>query len=170
MQKKTRSRMPPRKKDVGNYYMSYKWAIPTWNFFHSFASKINADFYAANRTTCLKIITDIGRTLPCQQCQTHANAFFTPARLSGATTKKNFIKLLLDFHNDVNQRTGKPLLTLDNLKKYSCAHFINISRVFLSCFSGYQTTMHGGLSDRRARMNIIHYTRNWINIYYRNFI
>ena len=49
MQKKTRSRMPPRKKDVGNYYMSYKWAIPTWNFFHSFASKINADFYAANR-------------------------------------------------------------------------------------------------------------------------
>ena len=158
-----------KKKDINSNYMSYKWAIPTWDFFHSFAEKINPNFYIKQRTACIKIVTDLGRTLPCQQCQTHANAFLTSRRLKAATTKQKFIQLLLDFHNDVNKRTGKPLLTLANLNKYKNSNYINITRVFLAVFSSYKSTMHGGISERRARMHALYYIRQWINAHHKNF-
>jgi len=47
------------KKDIANIYMSYIWAKPTWDFFHSFAAKISEEFYSKNQSSSLNLIVSI---------------------------------------------------------------------------------------------------------------
>ena len=164
MQKKSSSRAKTSsKKDIANIYMSYIWASPTWDLFHSFAAKISEEFYSKNSGSCLNLIVKICQVLPCPHCQEHAAKFFTRARLAQTKTKTQLINLLLAFHNDVNRRTGKKLLTLADLKKYENAHFINITKQFIYIFSQYKGTLGGGLSDTMGRRAMITMVTNWIN-------
>ena len=60
------------------------WAPPTWFFFHSFAMKINENFYQHNQNECLGIIIYICQNLPCPKCLKHADLYL----------KKNITSLL----------------------------------------------------------------------------
>ena len=33
-----------------------KWGTPTWTFFHTYAAKINKNFFEQNRAQCLRVI------------------------------------------------------------------------------------------------------------------
>ena len=170
MQKKTSSSSTrSQKKDIAYLYMSYIWATPTWDFFHSFATKINPEFYSNNQRACLDIIVQICHVLPCPHCQQHARAFFNINRIRNTKTKDQLAQLLLDFHNDVNRRTGKSVLTLAQLQKYKNAHFINITKQFLFIFSRYKGTLGAGLSDSMGRKKMIDAVRNWVNTNHMHF-
>jgi len=84
-------------------------------------------------------------------------------------TKAQLINLLLAFHNDVNRRTGKALMTLADLKKYENSHFINMTKQFIYIFSQYKGTLGGGLSDTMGRRAMITQVTNWVNANYLNF-
>lgn len=170
MQKKSSGRAKiSSKKDIANIYMSYIWAKPTWDFFHSLAAKIDDEFYKKNRSSSLNLVVKVCNVLPCPYCQEHAAKFFTGARLARANTKQQFIQLILAFHNDVNRRTGKKLLTLADLKKYESAHFINMTKQFIYIFSQYKGTLGGGLSDTSGRRAMIALVTNWVNANYMHF-
>ena len=157
------------KKDIANIYMSYIWAKPTWDFFHSFAAKVSEAFYSKNQVSSLKLIVIICKVLPCPHCQEHAANFFTRQRLMQTKTKSQLINLLLAFHNDVNRRTGKALMTLADLKKYENSHFINMTKQFIYIFSQYKGTLGGGLSDTRGRRVMIAQVTSWVNTHYTHF-
>ena len=162
-----------RRSNANNFFgnnMSYKWAIPTWHFFHSFAAKIHESFYASHRLDSLNLIRNICRSLPCPHCQQHANAFFKNLRAADYPTKESFRQLLLEFNNDVNRRTKKPLLTRNDLNKYDNSIFFKITELFLQTLNTYRGTMGGGLPDTQSRRAMIHYVKNWVNRYHLYFL
>ena len=149
--------------------MSYKWADPTWHFFHSLAGKVHEDFYRGNTLQIFNIIRNINMTLPCPDCQKHAASFFKNIRYTSYPTKESFRNLLLDFHNDVNRRTGKELLPRSYLNKYDFSNFLVITSLFLNTMKSYRSHLGGGFSDTRRRDAMITNLRNWVNRVYMYF-
>ena len=149
--------------------MSYKWAEPTWHFFHSLAGKVHEDFYIGNAQQIFSLVMNINRALPCPDCQRHAGEFFKNIRYTDYPTKESFRNLLLSFHNDVNRRTGKPILPRSYLDKYDFSNFLAITQLFLNAMTGYRSHMGGGFSDTRRRDTMISNVRGWVNRYYMYF-
>ncbi len=172
MKKKTSTRgVTFSKKDIAYYNMSYKWSEPTWQFFHSFAAKIQEEFYKSHVAECLILIKEICGVLPCPYCQSHANNFFKNINPNNISTKDTFKLLLLNFHNDVNKKTNKPLITLNDLKVYENSNFINISKNFISIFGSYNgNKLGGGFMDSLGRKKTLNKLINWINTYYTFFL
>lgn len=153
-----------------NNRMAYQWAVPTWQFFHSFAAKINEDFYKTHQLECLNIIKNICRVLPCPYCQTHAMNFFKHVDFKNYPTKESFRQLLLVYHNDVNRVTKKPKITRNDLNKYDNSVFINITKNFLNTIKSYRGTMGGGYADTQARDSMRNYITQWVNQYHIYFL
>ena len=149
--------------------MSYKWAVPTWHFFHSLAGKIHEDFYRTNAHQIFSLITNINITLPCPDCQKHADTFFKNIHYTSYPTKESFRQLLLSFHNDVNKRTGKPALSRTYLDKYEFSNFLAITNTFLNTMRKYRSRLGGGFSDTRRRNAMIANVRTWVNNNYMYF-
>ena len=116
-----------KKKDINSNYMSYKWAIPTWYFFHTFAEKINPVFYKHNAASCFNIIRQVCYNLPCPDCRYHASNYINRIKLRDVSTKEDLKFVLFTFHNFVNQRLGKPIFALNQLELYRRA---NTRRIF----------------------------------------
>ena len=171
MQKKTRTvSHPTTKKDLGYLYMSYRWAVPTWDFLHSFAAKINEDFYKSNKSEVIGLIKSIIVVLPCPTCQQHAKDFFKKVNAASVPTKADLIQMLLNFHNDVQKRTGKPVLTLASLDKYKNSVFPRMAQNFITIFGSYKGALGSGFVDSRARKSMLSNLTRWINTNYRNFL
>ena len=171
MQKKTRTAShPSTKKDLGYLYMSYRWAVPTWDFLHSFAAKINANFYMAKRNEIIALIKKISMVLPCPTCQQHAKTFFRNIKSTNVPTKESFIQLILDFHNDVQKRTGKQLLTLASLEKYNRSVFNRIAHNFVVIFGSYKGALGAGFVDTIARKKVLSNLIGWIRTNNKNFL
>jgi hypothetical protein len=98
--------------------MSSFWGKPTWIFLHTFAEKINEDFYIKNRKHIIKIVYSICEGLPCPICKTHAMAFMTRVTEKTVPNKNQFIAMFINFHNNVNLRLGKPKFDLKNYNIY----------------------------------------------------
>ena len=111
-------RVSSSKKDVGYYYMSYIWANPTWDFLHSFAARVNEDFYVRHKSEILSLIKSLAAVLPCPECQTHAMRFFSQVKIAHIPTKDTLRQLILRFHNEVNVKTRKQTLSLEDIEKY----------------------------------------------------
>ena len=171
MQKKTRTAShPSTKKDLGYLYMSYRWAVPTWDFLHSFAAKINEDFYMSNKSGVIELIKNIIIVLPCPTCQQHAKDFFKNINVSSVSTKNDLIQLLLKFHNDVQKRTGKSQLTLASLEKYKYSVFPRMAQNFITIFGSYKGALGSGFIDSQSRKKMLSNLTSWINTHYRNFL
>ena len=67
----------------------YRWAPPTWIFFHTFAAKVNKQFFEANRDQCLSIIKMACSCLPCPECTRHSTHFLKTVNGNNVKTKKN---------------------------------------------------------------------------------
>ena len=77
----------------------YRWAHPTWIFFHTFAAKVNKQFFEANRDQCLSIIKMTCGCLPCPECTGHATAFMKTVNGNNVKTKEDLINMLFTFHS-----------------------------------------------------------------------
>ena len=150
--------------------MSYRWSTPTWHFFHSFAAKVHEDFYRTHTREIFGIITKICQSLPCPDCQRHANRFFKNINYRQYPSKESFRRLLLNFHNAVNKTTRKASLLRSNISKYDFSNFFVITNQFLRVFGSYKARMGGGFSDSRRREKVIKDIRGWINNHHKNFL
>mgnify|MGYP001182879084 FL=1 len=110
--------------------MVKEWAPITWILLHTIAEKCNTHNYSNNRTILLKIIKEICSKLPCPECRFHAVQYMKKINVGHIPTKNDFIKLIFNFHNNVNKRLKKPIYNFRDLDKYRQANYINILRNF----------------------------------------
>lgn len=103
--------------------MTKDWGPPTWMFFHTFAEKINDDFYRKHTPYILDMFKQMCAALPCPTCQAHATQYMSKIHVRHILTKEDFKNMLWTFHNTVNRRLKKPIFTKDQLSMYKRANF-----------------------------------------------
>jgi len=97
-----------------------EWGPGLWKFLH-----ISARFYpdqaCSQRIQAMfKFITAMPSVLPCDACAKHANDYIrqTYQQLTEAVkTRRDIFRYLVDFHNYVNQRLGKSMMSYDEAWK-----------------------------------------------------
>lgn len=95
-----------------------KWGPPIWAFIHTFTVKIKNNEFLKNRDDILPFIHNISTNLPCPVCTEHAKKYFMHNKLYSIRNKEDLKILFLNFHNNVNERLGKPIQEIEVLEKY----------------------------------------------------
>ena len=129
-----------------------KWAHPTWTFLHTFAAKIDKDFYEQNAPQCLSLIINICTCLPCAECTKHATKFMRKVSVKNIKTKNDLESMLFYFHNSVNQRTYKKKETKQILEQYKSKDFAETINLFTKVYSArYGSIVPGNISNLGKR-------------------
>lgn len=123
---------PPNNKSIKKSGMGTKsfWGTPTWFLFHSLAEKVNETKYEKHYMVMWNFIKEICGALPCPFCRTHAVNYTNGIPVTSINTKEKLITVLFNFHNDVNLRTGKVLVSRSVLTKYKSSNLNNILKLF----------------------------------------
>lgn len=123
---------PPNNKSIKKSGMGTKsfWGTPTWFLFHSLAEKVNETKYEKHYMVMWNFIKEICGALPCPFCRTHAVNYTNRIPVTSINTKEKLITVLFNFHNDVNLRTGKVLVSRSVLTKYKSSNLNNILKLF----------------------------------------
>jgi len=103
------------------------WGSATWFFFHTIASRINANYYMNNCEYVWNFIKLVCFHLPCPHCKLHATNYVKNTPLTKVNTREKLEKYLFDFHNTVNSRTHKSIEGMSILQKYKQA---NVKKIF----------------------------------------
>ena len=148
----------------------YKWGPQTWIFFHTFANRINKDFFERNRAQCLEIIKMIAECLPCPECTKHATYFMKTVNEHTVRTKEKLIEMLFIFHNSVNKRVGKKSADQSVLERYNNER-IDIAYInFINGYAArYGNIMSGAISTLGKRKKITRNVQKWMEKYWRYF-
>ncbi len=65
-------------------------------------------------------IDGLPEILPCKKCSVHARAYvdqYSNQKDIICSSRDNLVRFFVDFHNSVNERTGKPKITYDEVYK-----------------------------------------------------
>lgn len=94
-----------------------QWGPPLWRIFHAMAERSGRHtkplFDDEENRLWLKFLSNLRKSLPCNICKQHYIEYFTSHNFDMILSKKgvekqNAIrKYFFDFHNAVNERTGK---------------------------------------------------------------
>jgi len=140
-----------------------RWAPPTWIFFHTYAAKINKNFFEQNRDQCLRVIKMICECLPCPECTKHAIRFMTRVNSNTVRTKEDLIDMLYAFHNEVNIRTYKKPATREILNTYKN---YRMDVAYINFMNGYPakygSLMSGMISTLGKRKSIAKAIEKWM--------
>ena len=111
--------------------MTKEWGPCTWYLFHTLAEKVKEDSFHIIKDGLISLIKMICNNLPCPECASHAQYKMGTLNVNSIRNKRDLQLMLLSFHNDVNQRTGKPLFTEQQLDdKYKKANITQIIQYF----------------------------------------
>ena len=105
-----------------------KWGEITWIFLHTLSVQIQETQYNVLKTELFNHVKSLCSCLPCPDCAMHATQYLS--RMPVPPTKSDFIRMLLVFHNDINQRNKKPIFYLPQMKKYNV---VNLTLAFNVC-------------------------------------
>jgi len=93
------------------------WGPPTWFFLHALCEKINSNHYVLIKEPLWNKLKELCANLPCPDCSEHATTYL--AKIPVPPTKDALVQLMYIFHNEVNQRTGKPPFPVERLPQYT---------------------------------------------------
>ena len=93
------------------------WGPPTWYLLHGITCSIPDDKYPLIRDGLWELVKSICGSLPCPDCSSHATAYLSRIP-SPPPTKELYSICMHQFHNTVNQNTGKPFFGIEGLQKY----------------------------------------------------
>ena len=137
-----------------------EWGNATWYIFHTLAFKLK-DEKASEIPELLKHLCNVCHNLPCPDCRQHAKDTLSKSNLKLIKTKQDLINFLLQFHNLVNRRLRKPVLTLDEHNKlYMRARTSNIVGHFMHVMSknsNNSRAMLDSLHRQRVITQFMHY-------------
>ena len=93
-----------------------QWGPKLWDFLHACSFAFPDNPTPEQTQAFEKLLEALRVLLPCPNCRQHYNEFIeeNPAP---ATCGVQLQKWLVDFHNDVNERLGKPRMSLDSVKE-----------------------------------------------------
>ena len=96
------------------------WGAAVWVFFHTLIEKINDEKYAELNEKMFFFIYRICGILPCSACSIPATNYLNKLDFKPTLSSKNdFRKMLLDFHNFVNIKTNAEIFPEKNLIMYA---------------------------------------------------
>jgi hypothetical protein len=105
-----------------------KWGNITWCFFHTLAEKIHPVQYQNEKNMLMQLIKTICNSLPCPDCSEHATQYML--KRQPPPDKEGFRRMMFDFHNVVNLRTGKRIAPEGILSMYRS---LSLTNVFHAC-------------------------------------
>jgi len=139
------------------------WGPAIWYFFHILAEKVKPESFVIVRETLLDTIKIICVNLPCPTCSIHAKTYMNNLNNNTIRTKDQLKQMLLNFHNEVNKRTGKPEFSLTELnEKYSKGRVDRILPVFFKFFEDKHRSVHM-LSNDMYTMRVSRNIRTWLS-------
>lgn len=142
--------------------MTNDWGPFTWNLFHTLLIKIKDQQFDNTKKELWDQFFDISCNLPCSICANHAINYLKKLRVKNVNTKKDFIKIYFDFHNEVNLRLGKPLFSENQIiDKYSKENTIQVINLFLSRFK-YSISRGLLFHKSLAAREVLSKFHNWI--------
>lgn len=110
------------------------WGESFWKMMHyvTFAYPNNPTVDDKNNVRIF--FTNIVNVLPCENCRVHytLNLKNYPLTDEVLSSKNNLVKWLIDVHNEVNKRTGKPELTLEEASEIYLSTKNDENQVFIS--------------------------------------
>ena len=100
-----------------------EWGPPLWKFLHT-ASFAYPDAPSAERQQAmLEFLQAVGRVLPCAKCRTHYGSHCKTCLLPDVVQSRDSLThWLVDLHNEVNRRTGKPEWTYEQASAAYASH------------------------------------------------
>jgi len=139
------------------------WGPPIWLLFHTLAQKVNPEFFPLIREDLLNFINNICTYLPCPVCANHATEYMNNLNFNTIKKKEDLIKMLFDFHNNVNKRKNYPIVNIDDvIQKYSLANTENIIKNFLFYFEK-KTGNFRVMSNDLHKKRLVSHFRTWMN-------
>jgi hypothetical protein len=113
-----------------------QWGSITWIFLHTIAEKIVEERFPSHIERLTRILNGLCQVLPCPSCSTHCSSFLRATRPQRIPDKGGFIRFLNRFHNVVNARLGKPMVSLEECTdKYARAKTVAVVNAFYRVFS-----------------------------------
>lgn len=149
--------------------MANAWGKFIWLFFHTFAEKINPEFFKINATKCINIIINICYNLPCPICSTHARQYIQKYKIEKTVKTKDDLKqFLYMFHNHTNTLTRKPTADINILNNYKNAIFDNITTAFNKAYINKSLGTRS-FTDKMLRIRIANETIQFLKSNYKFF-
>ena len=113
------------------------WGPSVWFMFHTLAYKAVPDKFAEIKIELIQYIQRICANLPCPECTQHATQYMNQnvRKISAIQTKEQLQYFLIDFHNTVNARKGKPVFTYEQAEeKYKHAKTSEVVQYFFKIY------------------------------------
>ena len=91
------------------------WGPSLWLILHSITLLYPLDPCQRDKDNMMEFLRGLGHVVLCDICKTHYNRNMkeNPPRLDN---RKDFFEWMVDFHNEVNGRTGKRSYTYDEVR------------------------------------------------------
>ena len=113
------------------------WGPCVWYLFHTLAYKAVPEDFPKIKTELIQYIQRICSNLPCPECTQHATIYMTQnsRKIAAIQTKEQLQYFLIDFHNAVNVRKGKPAFTYEqSQEKYKLAKTSDVVQYFFKIY------------------------------------
>lgn len=93
------------------------WGPATWHFLHVFSFSYPVEPTGRDKEVAANLLRTVQETLPCASCREHFAKLLaeTPPALD---SRQAFSRWLVDAHNAVNRRIGKPIVTYEDAYKW----------------------------------------------------
>ena len=95
------------------------WGEGTWLFLHLGSLAANEQLSPTEAEKYWGFIEGLPYMLPCKNCSVHAQKYVDisrPRRAQICSSREALLHFFVDFHNMVNSRTGKPPITVEQVK------------------------------------------------------
>jgi len=94
------------------------WGPPLWFSLHVSSANYPVNPSEITKKNTKARILALPFELPCVECRLHANNFISSKNLDDIVSSKNkLFAFYVEFHNKVNERQNKPLVSLEEAKK-----------------------------------------------------
>lgn len=136
--------------------MTQVWGNACWHLFHVIAVNLQ-DNQEKLIPEILDIICLICNNLPCPSCTKHANDTLKHLRKNKIKTKENLITFLWQFHNIVNQHSGKDIFTRENHDiVYKNNNLTNIVKTWVKIMNNaWMGSHHHHMMYTMSRQNVV---------------
>lgn len=113
-----------------------EWGNAAWILFHTLAQQIKEQEFPRQRTKLINFVVQTCSYLPCPVCAQSASAILNRAYLSKIVTKADFIEFVRQFHNIVNNKLHKPIMSVEDIgNKYNMSRLDIVIEHFLRTLS-----------------------------------
>jgi len=140
-----------------------RWGPSIWYLFHTLSFKIKEEEFSGICVELFDIIKVICKNLPCPSCAQHATEYMQKLNYNSIQSKNDFKMFFFNFHNYVNKRIEKPILSNEDFEnKYGSANTLNIIKNFMQIFQ-YKSQSFNMIANDMQRQRQIDLMKVWFN-------